>query len=113
MTGTSHLALANLTSPTVLACLLGLLVLVTRSPLRVPAPVIEVLSNRLLLAIGLIAGPRGYEKVEPYFGELLLGFLAIFLSQLGIQGGESLKASRRIGHLRTSDLMDKERIRAD
>jgi hypothetical protein len=229
MTDTSHLALANLTSPTVLAFLLGLLVVLIRSPLRVPAPVIEVLSIYLLLAIGLkggvaltkvsfgeivsplilaislgvaipvlvffalrlftklnaenrgavaahygstslvtftaglvfleqsnlavegylpsllaimevpgiilgillaksggsasamkpvlhevftgksivllvggiaiglVAGPKGYEKVEPFFGELFLGFLAIFLLQLGIQAGESLKASWRIG----------------
>ena len=229
MTDTSHLALANLTSPSVLAFLLGLLVVVIRSPLKVPAPIIEGLSIYLLLAIGLkggvaltkvtfteivsplvlavslgiaipvlvffslrlftklnaenrgavaahygstslvtftaglvfleqsglfvegylpsllaimevpgiilgillaksggtasamkpvlhevftgksivllvggiliglVAGPKGYEKVEPFFGDLFLGFLAIFLLQLGIQAGESLKESWRIG----------------
>lgn len=226
---TGHLALANLTSPAVLAFLLGLLVVVMRSPLKVPAPIIEALSIYLLLAIGLkggvaltkvsfaeilsplalalvlgiaipalvflslgwftkldaenrgavaahygstslvtftaglvfleqsglmvegylpsllaimevpgiilgillaksggtasamkpvlhevftgksivllvggiliglVAGPSGYAKVQPFFGELFLGFLTLFLLQLGIQAGESLKESPKIG----------------
>ena len=226
---TGHLALANLTSPAVLAFLLGLLVVAMRSPLKVPAPIIEALSIYLLLAIGLkggvaltkvsfaeilsplalalvlgiaipalvflslgwftkldaenrgavaahygstslvtftaglvsleqsglavegylpsllaimevpgiilgillaksggtasamkpvlhevftgksivllvggiliglAAGPAGYAKVQPFFGELFLGFLTLFLLQLGIQAGESLKESLKIG----------------
>jgi hypothetical protein len=229
MTGTTHLALANLTSPAVLAFILGLIVVFIKSPLKVPTAIVEVLSIYLLIAIGLkggvaltkvtlaefigplllaiglgiaiplavffllrlvtkvdaenrgaiaahygstslvtftaglvfleqsglvvegylpsllaimevpgiilgillaksggsfasmkpvlhevftgksivllvggiiiglITGPVGYEKVQPFFGELFLGFLVIFLLQLGIQAGESLKSSGRIG----------------
>ena len=229
MTETTHLALANLTSPAVLAFILGLIVVFVKSPLRVPTPIVEVLSIYLLIAIGLkggvaltkvtpaefigpllltiglgiaipfavffllrlvskldaenrgaiaahygstslvtftaglvfleqsglvvegylpsllaimevpgiilgillarsggslvsmkpvlhevftgksivllvggivigfITGPAGYEKVQPFFGELFLGLLVIFLLQLGIQAGESLKSSRSVG----------------
>lgn len=57
----------------------------------------EVLTSKsvvLLLGgivIGLATGPEGYSKVEPFFGGIFSGMLAIFLLQLGIQAGRSLQ----------------------
>ncbi|MEO0027420.1 MAG: hypothetical protein RL716_751 [Actinomycetota bacterium] len=63
----------------------------------------EVLTSKsvvLLLGgivIGLATGPAGYSKVEPFFGGIFSGLLAIFLLQLGIQAGRSLQEVRSAG----------------
>jgi hypothetical protein len=49
------------------------------------------------ILIGFITGPTGYEKVEPFFGSIFTGMLTIFLLQLGIQAGKSVKEARRAG----------------
>ena len=49
------------------------------------------------IAIGLISGPVGYAKVEPFFGSLFTGMLTIFLLQLGIQAGQSLVHAKSAG----------------
>ena len=49
------------------------------------------------ILIGLASGPTGYEKVEPFFGGIFGGLLTIFLLQLGIQAGSSLKDARQAG----------------
>lgn len=49
------------------------------------------------ILIGLISGPLGYEKVEPFFGGLFSGMLAIFLLQLGIQAGNSIRGAKAAG----------------
>lgn len=49
------------------------------------------------IAIGLISGPAGYSKVEPFFGALFAGMLTIFLLQLGIQAGQSLAHAKSAG----------------
>lgn len=64
----------------------------------------EVLRGRsiMLLAgglmIGLLAGPSGYVKVEPFFGALFTGVLALFLLEMGAIAG------RRISDVRTAGL---------
>lgn len=63
----------------------------------------EVLTGKsiLLLAgglvIGAVAGPSGYERVEPFFGGLFVGVLTLFLLQLGIQAGSHLKELPQAG----------------
>lgn len=49
------------------------------------------------IVIGLATGPAGYSKVEPFFGGIFSGMLAIFLLQLGIQAGRSLQEVRTAG----------------
>ena len=49
------------------------------------------------ILIGLATGQAGYVKVEPFFGEIFTGMLTIFLLQLGIQAGKSVKDARRAG----------------
>lgn len=49
------------------------------------------------ILIGLASGPAGYEKVEPFFGGIFGGLLTIFLLQLGIQAGSSLRDARQAG----------------
>ncbi len=51
-----HLAIENLTSPPVLAFVLGALAVVVRSDLRLPDPIHTWISTYLLLAIGLKGG---------------------------------------------------------
>jgi len=46
------------------------------------------------LIIGLLTGAEGYERVEPFFGSLFTGVLALFLLELGVLAG------RRIGSVR-------------
>ncbi|MCX6461234.1 MAG: sodium-dependent bicarbonate transport family permease [Actinobacteria bacterium] len=48
------------------------------------------------LVIGLLAGPTGYVKVEPFFGALFTGVLALFLLEMGAIAG------RRISDVRTA-----------
>ena len=61
-----HLALENLTSPPVLAFVLGALAVALRSDLRLPDPIHTWLATYLLLAIGLKGGHalRGVEVGE-------------------------------------------------
>ncbi len=49
------------------------------------------------ILIGLATGPTGYTKIEPFFGSLFTGMLTIFLLQLGIQAGASLKQAKSGG----------------
>ncbi len=63
----------------------------------------EVLLGRsvLLLAgglvIGYLAGPNGYASVEPFFGGLFTGVLALFLLEMGVLAGRRLGALREAG----------------
>ena len=62
-----------------------------------------VLSRSILLlvgglVIGALAGPSGYVRVEPFFGALFTGVLALFLLELGILTG------RRLGDVRTAGI---------
>lgn len=63
----------------------------------------EVLTGRsiLLLAgglvIGVITGPMGYERVEPFFGTLFTGILALFLLEMGVLAGRRLGSIREAG----------------
>ena len=60
----------------------------------------EVLTGRsvLLLAgglvMGVLTGPEGFVRVEPFFGGLFTGVLALFLLEMGMLAG------RRLGDLR-------------
>lgn len=62
----------------------------------------EVLTGRsiLLLAggvvIGALSGPDGYARVEPFFGSLFTGVLALFLLEMGVLTG------RRMGDMRNA-----------
>jgi uncharacterized protein len=49
------------------------------------------------LVIGVIAGPTGYERVEPFFGALFPGMLALFLLELGVLVGRRLHEVLRGG----------------
>jgi hypothetical protein len=42
------------------------------------------------LGLGLITGASGYERVEPFFGGLFTGLLALFLLEMGIVAGRRL-----------------------
>lgn len=49
------------------------------------------------ILIGLATGQAGYAKVEPFFGDIFTGMLTVFLLQLGIQAGKSVKDARKAG----------------
>jgi hypothetical protein len=49
------------------------------------------------LIVGLISGSSGYDKVTPFFVDLLPGVLALFLMHLGYLAGSQLKALRDVG----------------
>ena len=49
------------------------------------------------MAIGAATGATGYEQVQPLFGGLFAGVLTLFLLQLGIQAGQSIKDVRSAG----------------
>ena len=49
------------------------------------------------LAIGFLTGPLGYERVEPFFGDLFTGVLTLFLLELGMLTGLQLSALRGAG----------------
>lgn len=49
------------------------------------------------IIIGLITGAAGYVKIEPFFGAIFTGMLTIFLLQLGVQAGESVRELRSTG----------------
>lgn len=63
----------------------------------------EVLTGKSILllvgglVIGAVAGPAGYDRVEPFFGGLFIGLLTLFLLQLGIQAGSHIKELPQAG----------------
>ena len=63
----------------------------------------EILTSKsiVLLAgglfLGLITGATGYEKVEPFFGGLFTGVLALFLLEMGIVAGRRLPDVKKAG----------------
>lgn len=56
----------------------------------------EVLTGKSLLllagglVIGLVTGEKGFARIEPFFGDLFTGVLALFLLELGIVAGRRL-----------------------
>jgi len=82
------------------------LLLVSRSSntnVRMVEALREVITSRsiLLLAggllIGFFAGTKGYAKVEPFFGSLFQGVLALFLLELGVIAGMRIAEVRKAG----------------
>ena len=49
------------------------------------------------LLVGAISGTAGYNKVTPFFVELLPGVLALFLMHLGYLAGSQIKALKEVG----------------
>ena len=49
------------------------------------------------LALGFITGAAGYQKVEPFFGGLFTGVLALFLLEMGIVAGRRLPDVKKAG----------------
>lgn len=49
------------------------------------------------LVLGLVTGATGYERVEPFFGGLFTGVLALFLLEMGIVAGRRLPDVRQAG----------------
>ena len=49
------------------------------------------------LSIGFITSNQGYEKVSPFFVDLLSGFLVLFLIHLGYLAGSSFSEIRSVG----------------
>jgi hypothetical protein len=49
------------------------------------------------LAIGFITSTQGYEKVSPFFVDLLSGFLVLFLIHLGYLAGSSFAEIKSVG----------------
>jgi hypothetical protein len=49
------------------------------------------------LFLGFITGAAGYQKVEPFFGGLFTGVLALFLLEMGIVAGRRLPDVKRAG----------------
>jgi hypothetical protein len=49
------------------------------------------------LVIGVLTGPTGYARVEPFFGALFVGILTLFLVELGTLAGRRLPDIRRAG----------------
>jgi hypothetical protein len=49
------------------------------------------------LLIGLITGPVGYLRVEPFFGALFTGVLTLFLLEMGVLTGRRLGAIKAAG----------------
>ena len=49
------------------------------------------------LVLGLITGATGYERVEPFFGGLFTGVLALFLLEMGIVAGRRLPDVKSAG----------------
>ena len=88
---TLSLAAANLTSPPVLAFLLGLLATAVGGDLRLPEPVYQLLTVYLLLGIGIKGGvalseaPAG-EVVVPVLATLALGVAIPLLAYLVLRG---------------------------
>jgi len=63
----------------------------------------EILTSKsiVLLAgglfLGFITGAAGYQKVEPFFGGLFTGVLALFLLEMGIVAGRRLPDVKKAG----------------
>jgi len=63
----------------------------------------EVITSRSVvlltggLFIGYISGPQGYEAVQPFFGGLFQGVLALFLLEMGVLVGRRLHEVRAGG----------------
>lgn len=63
----------------------------------------EVLAGRSIvllvggLAIGFLAGPQGYAKVAPFFGDPFQGALCLFLLDLGMVAAQRLRDARQVG----------------
>ena len=63
----------------------------------------EILTSKsiVLLAgglfLGFITGASGYQKVEPFFGGLFTGVLALFLLEMGIVAGRRLPDVKKAG----------------
>jgi hypothetical protein len=49
------------------------------------------------LIIGLLTGAQGYERVEPFFGSLFIGVLALFLLELGVLAGRRIGSVKQAG----------------
>jgi len=49
------------------------------------------------LFLGFITGATGYQKVEPFFGGLFTGVLALFLLEMGIVAGRRLPDVKKAG----------------
>lgn len=49
------------------------------------------------LTIGFLTGAQGYERVEPFFGSLFTGVLALFLLELGVLAGRRIGSVREAG----------------
>lgn len=49
------------------------------------------------LIIGFLTGTQGYERVEPFFGSLFTGVLALFLLELGVLAGRRIGSVREAG----------------
>ena len=49
------------------------------------------------LVLGLITGSSGYARIEPFFGGLFTGVLALFLLELGIVAGRRLPDVKQAG----------------
>ena len=49
------------------------------------------------MLIGFLTSTAGYEKVSPFFIELLTGFLALFLLHLGYTAGSNLNQVKAVG----------------
>uniref|UniRef100_UPI003563CD45 sodium-dependent bicarbonate transport family permease n=1 Tax=Actinotalea sp. TaxID=1872145 RepID=UPI003563CD45 len=81
------LALANLTHPAILAFVLGVVAVLVRSDLHIPAGAAKLLSSYLLLAIGLkggaaLAAASPGELVRPVVATLVLGALIPVIAYL-------------------------------
>jgi uncharacterized protein len=93
------LARVNLSSPTVLAFVLGVLATVVRSDLRFPQPVYVLLSTYLLLAIGLKGGSAlGETSVGEIWGPTIAALALGVAIPLGIYW-----VSRRLGRMPVAD----------
>ena len=49
------------------------------------------------LVLGLVTGASGYERIEPFFGNLFTGILALFLLEMGIVAGRRLPDVKQAG----------------
>jgi hypothetical protein len=49
------------------------------------------------LVIGFLTGTQGYDRVEPFFGSLFTGVLALFLLELGVLAGRRIGSVREAG----------------
>jgi len=63
----------------------------------------EVLTSKSIvllaggLLLGFITGSTGYERIEPFFGAMFTGVLALFLLEMGIVAGRRIPDVRQAG----------------